>query len=124
MPCRSDYLMPNEREIAMSKVACLLDEIDGKPINYSHWNGGHPKVYGNLLDQEAADAMTAKLCSALQNLDVTKYSLEMQMWWRDHQKADEKRLIEEIASKKQKEERDAIISRLSPHERKILGIKD
>jgi hypothetical protein len=28
------------------------------------------------------------LCARLRQVDVTQYSLEMQLWWRDHQQVD------------------------------------
>jgi hypothetical protein len=30
----------------------------------------------------------ALLCARLRQVDVTQYSLEMQLWWRDHQQVD------------------------------------
>lgn len=38
------------------------------------------------------DKLTSELCSKLKTTDVTKYSLELQMWWRDHQEADRNRI--------------------------------
>lgn len=80
MPCNSDYLEANDYERELSRVACLLDELDGKPIDQSHWRGSagpyHPAVYSRCITKEDADRM---------------YSLEMQMWWRDHQAADKAR---------------------------------
>lgn len=120
MPCNSDYMEPRGREVALSQVACLLDELDGKgPIDASHWRGYHPRVYNQGID---GDELVAKLCERLQGEDVSKRSLEMQIWWRDHQEADKKRL--------QKEQRDAAnnnlkkraLAKLTPHERKLLGL--
>jgi hypothetical protein len=124
MPCNSDYMNPNNREIEMSKVASLLDELEGKPIKPDYWSGYHPNVYSKGIRKEDADIMTSKLCHALRNTDVTKYSLEMQIWWRDHQKADAERLKAELASSKVKKDRDELISRLNPYERSLLGISE
>ena len=30
MPCNGDYLAANGKEVQLSRVACLLDELDGK----------------------------------------------------------------------------------------------
>ena len=84
MPCKSDYLEADGKEVELSRVACLLGEFDGKPIDKSHWRGYHPAVYNKQVD---GDAMVSELCERLQMVDVTKYSLEMQIWWRDHQAA-------------------------------------
>lgn len=119
MPCNSDYLRANTKEIELSRVACLLDELDGKPIDPAHWGGYHPRVYCKSID---GDALVAELCGKLQDKDVTAYSLEMQMWWRDHQAADKLRVERELAEAKTKSERDAALAKLTPHERKLLGL--
>ncbi len=90
MPCNSDYMAANGYERELSRVACLLDELAGKTWERSHWNGYHPRVY-NKADRSMGDQMVRELCSALQERDVTQYSLEMQIWWRDHQAADKAR---------------------------------
>jgi hypothetical protein len=46
MPCNGDYMDPNSNEAQLSQVACLLDELAGKPFNRDHWQGYHPDVYG------------------------------------------------------------------------------
>jgi hypothetical protein len=119
MPCNSDYMDASGKEIALSQVACLLDELRGKPINREHWRGYHPAVYNKGLD---GDSLVSELCAKLQNEDVTKYSLEMQMWWRDHQEADAKRLEAEMQSQKSKADRQAALEKLSPYERRLLGL--
>jgi len=90
MPCNCDYMEPNQREIETSKVACLLGELEGKTWSKSEWSGFHPKVYCKY-NKELADKLVSELCSKLQDVDIKQYSLEMQIWWRDHQIADQKR---------------------------------
>lgn len=119
MPCRSDYLDADNREIELSRVACLLDELNGQPIVKNHWEGYHPRVYNMQAD---GDALVAELCSKLQRTDVSKCSLEMQIWCRDHQAADEKRLKAELAAKKTEAQRQKALKKLTPHERKLLGL--
>lgn len=119
MPCNSDYMNATERETALSQVACLLDELDGKQINRDHWRGYHPRVYSRNAD---GDALVAELCAKLQAIDVSKQSLEMQIWWRDHQAADKARLQREQAQAQTEQERQAVLSKLTDHERRILGL--
>lgn len=123
MPCNCDYMEANGFEIEMSHVYCLLDEIKGKKsINKSHWSGYHPKAYCKSMDKKKHDKATQKLCSFLQNADVTQYSLEMQIWWRDHQKADKKRLENKIKKEKTEELKKKALSKLSKYELKLLGL--
>jgi hypothetical protein len=123
MPCNSDYMAASGYEIALSRVACLLDEIEGKPINQSHWHGYHPRVYSRTPSKAEADEMVARLCSFLRDADVTRYSLEMQMWWRDHLKADQARIEREHHEAEQANKRKEALSKLTPEERKALGLE-
>lgn len=120
MPCNSDYMNASGKEIALSRVACLLDELNGKQeIDRSHWEGYHPRVYSQRVD---GDALVAELCDRLQKEDVSKRSLEMQIWWRDHQKADKERLEREMQQQKTESEKSAALEKLTPYERKLLGV--
>lgn len=120
MPCNSDYMEASGYEVAISQVACLLDELDGKgPINPSHWRGYHPSVYNRHAD---GDALVAKLCAKLRGKDVSKYSLEMQIWWRDHKRADKERMERELREAEAKKQKKAALEKLTPYERKLLGL--
>lgn len=120
MPCDSDYMRANDYEVRLSQVACLLDELNGKVgIDKSDWNGYHPKVYNRRVD---GDALVSELCGRLQPLDVSKLSLEMQVWWRDHQQADKARLEAEALQRKTEAEKTAALEKLTPYERSLLGL--
>lgn len=164
MPCNSDYMEPNQEERNLSKVLALLDELRGKPLDPDTFGNGFGPGYNNSSNFNLS-ALTAQLCAKLQEVDVTKYSLEMQMWWRDHKIADARRIKSEEAAKKRdsiidekmvyqcracnapcpsadyrcrawdcpevkpisqygKELRSRAIKKLSPEERKALGVKD
>lgn len=122
MPCNCDHMEANRYEIEISKVACLLDELSGKKINPSHWRGYHPDVYCKV-NKEMADAKTAELCAKLQDLDVSALSLEMQMWWRDHKAADEKRKHKELLEEIRDAQRKEALNLLTPYRRELLGLK-
>jgi hypothetical protein len=120
MPCNSDYMEASGKEIALSQVACLLDELNGKQeIDSSHWYGYHPKVYNQHTN---GDALVYELCDRLQKEDISKRSLEMQIWWRDHQKEDKDRLERELREQKTEAEKAAALEKLTPYERKLLGV--
>lgn len=123
MPCNSDYMYATPSEVAMSQVACLLDELDGIPLNQNHWQGYHPSVYNHHLDKFACDLMVETLCSRLQNDDVSKRSLEMQIWWRDHQRADKERIEAEVQKAKTESEKNEALAKLTDYEKKLLGLK-
>ena len=119
MPCNSDYLSASSKEKLFSRIACLLDELDGKPLDKDHWQGYHPAVYNKQID---SDVMVSELCSRLQSVKVEEYSLEMQIWWRDHQRADKERLEHELDRKKEQSERKAALEKLTDYEKKLLNL--
>ena len=116
---------PTRLEKKLSEVACLLDELNGVKFSKSNWEGFHPKVYGGIKKTDA-DKMVAELCSKIQNLTTHElqhhYSLELQMWWRDHQKADKKRLKQEAKELREDELRKEALAKLTPYERKLLNL--
>ncbi len=121
MPCNSDYLNANHMEVAISKVYCLLDELDGNGgPSGSSWYGYHPRVYSKHLTKEQCDSLVAELCGRLQELDVTEYSLEMQMWWRDHQRADARRVEKELKEAKDAAAYEAAVAKLTPYELSLI----
>lgn len=120
MPCDSSYMNATNLEKELSQVACLLDELDGKKaIDKKHWSGYHPNVYNKSVN---ADQLVAKLCARLQNADVSKMSLEMQIWWRDHQEADKKRIEAKIQAAQTETLKQLALAKLTAYERKLLRL--
>lgn len=123
MPCKSDYMEPNHKEKYLSQVACLLDELNGKKIKAASWmKGYHPKIYNQFVKPKDADNLVSELCERLQKVDITKYSLEMQIWWRDHQAADKKRIENQLKKETENKIKAKIIEKLTPYERKLLKV--
>lgn len=120
MPCNSDYMKADGYEVAMSEVYSLLDELDGKP--YVNHRGYDKRVY-NRGRRPEHDKAVATLCARLAQVDVTKYSLEMQMWWRDHKRADALREERDRAASKAEQRRSKALAKLTPLEREDLGIE-
>jgi len=122
MPCNSDYMDANQHEINLSVVYGLLDELKTGKLPKDFGTGYDKRVYNKGLSKKHLDEKTEELCSKLQKTNVSKYSLEMQMWWRDHQKADKERIKKELKEIKDKKAKEKAISKLSSHERKLLGL--
>ena len=58
MPCRSDYMRPNETEIEASRVICLLDELDGLDApNPDTFGDGYDKRVHNKVSQADLDKL-------------------------------------------------------------------
>ena len=94
MPCNSDYMDPNYHEKNHSLVRCGLDELSGKVVKPEWREGYHPSIYNKHTSKEELDIDTAQLCAFMKKLGKRKLSslsLELQMWWRDHQLADKER---------------------------------
>jgi hypothetical protein len=47
---------------------------------------------------------------------------EIRRWWKEHQKIDEQRRTEERAERDKKDRRRSAIEKLTPDERKLLGL--
>ena len=126
MPCNCDHLEPSRTEIKMSKVACLLDEFNGKKIDGCHWRGMHPKVYNQTYDRYAGDydaaEMTQELVEKIKACRVTDYSLEMQVWWRDYQKRNLDEAAKVQAEKEEQEQRNNALGKLTDTDKKALGL--
>lgn len=122
MPCNSDYLYPNESEVELSRVVCLLDEAEyGLAIDPCRWNGSHPKVYNKGLGKADADWLVSRLCDRLRQVpDIRVYSLELQIWWRNHLAADAKRVAAERAGTDRDALRATALAKLTPAERDVL----
>lgn len=113
MPCVSECLEPSDREKESVRVRTFLRLM-------GFWAAPAPSIYG---DVDNLDRDTAKLCDWCKTApDMSKQSLELQIWWRDHQLADAKReqaelkrtalkkLAEQARSKLTKSELDALLS--------------
>jgi len=111
MPCNCDHMEPNLRERESVKVMGFLSE--------ANIYDGEVPCYGNT---NALDDHAALLCNFCQSNDLRVYSLELQIWWRDHQKADKDRLEREQAEAKTEQKKRDAIAKLSPYERELLGV--
>lgn len=127
MPCDSAYLEPNQKEKNGSKVLALLDELRTGTLDKQLYGSGYESFnpgfgtgnyYKGNLDRDVA-----ALCTFLAVEDVTHYSLEMQMWWRDHQEADKLRIAREIQKATNDFDKEEVLKKLSPHEKKLLGLE-
>ena len=113
MPC---YVEPPSRyEEASRWLNLFLDEIGEKTPRTS------VGIYGPMRNL-SPNQMSQILCAWCKVNDPTTKSLELQIWWRDHQKEDARHEQEA----RDREERDRLrkraIEKLSPSERRALGI--
>ena len=95
MPCDSSYLRPRAEELESARVRELLREVNGQPFNHDE----PAEVYGQVAK---LDSDTAALCVWCKNhrSEIQDHSLELQIWWRDHQKRDAEREEEEASERK------------------------
>lgn len=126
MPCNADYLNPNQKEINLSKVLAFLDELETGSLNAHDLSGYRKDVYNTSVESidERLSNKVPELCSKLQNMsesEVKNLSLELQMWWRDHQEADKVRIEEELNELKRKEDIEKALDKLTDYERGLLG---
>ena len=123
MPCNSAYMNATSTEVTASRLTCLIGELNGHPWTADEWRGYHVATYGKATSS-VCDALAAQLCFALTTADVTQYSLEMQIWWRDHQAADAARAQQEAVQNDRESVRSVVLAKLTPEERRALGVSD
>lgn len=127
MPCNCDYLEPNQLEVECSRIHLLLDELDGKGApdqSSSKWRGYDGRAYNQTVTREAADKLTARLCERVGKIkDLTKYSLELQVWARDHAKYDAERMRREKKQREIQATKKAALKKLTAAEKKALGLR-
>lgn len=132
MPCRSDYLEANPREIESRKVAqhivYLNEKIVRKTPDYIKVAAG--EYYG---DFHKLDEMTRYLCETISALDEDKLDAfiyngrvpearKLADWWERHQEWDRKRIKEEKEQKRLKKLKKQALSKLTKEEKKALGL--
>ena len=126
MPCDSSYMNATPDEVALSKLCCFIDEINGVPYGEFHPDGYHPRAYNTGFNgsqcRALADEWTSELCARLRKSDVTKYSLELQIWWRDHQIDDKDRERRVQAEKEQRIFKESALAKLTDEEKIALGL--
>jgi len=124
MPCNCDHLEATQLEVECSRIYGLLDELDGKGApdpRSSRWRGYDKRAYSQRLN---ADELTARLCERVGKIkDLTKYSLELQVWARDHARADEERRRREKNESEAKATKNAALKKLTAAEKKALGLR-
>ena len=122
MPCNCDYMNPQGLEVEVSKLYCVRDELrQNMIIPESWWRGYHPEVYGQMPSVEKRDKIIQAVCSHLSSLapgEIGQLSLETQLWWRDHQRADQERKRSiPLANIREK-----ALGKLTPEEKEALGL--
>ena len=136
MPCKSDYLEPNRREIESKRVARLLvyvytaldrvDELDVDVIKAAK------NTYGNTA---LLEPMVVTLCTILRGLDSDRINeivydgrkplaRDLADWWDEHQEADRKRLAKQKQIAVKEKLRKQAIDKLTPDELAALLEED
>lgn len=108
MPCYAEG--PSHRELEFEAVCSYLKEA-GVKVAKLRW-----------YDKGALDSVTARLCRWCKEHPnrIKEMSLEFQIWWRDHQKADAAREAREAAARKQRALTSRAALKLTAEELKAL----
>lgn len=116
MPCDSSYMEPSKRERDSLRIRSLLKELK-LPVSKGD------ECYG---DVSSLDKDVRTLCAHLGKLskaEILNCSLELQIFWRDHQKADKDRRIREAQNEAKELIKQKGLAKLTPAEKKALGLK-
>jgi len=125
MPCNCDHMEPTYREAKLGHIRSLLDELSGLFFNHAK-SSMHRSVYNEGISDEVADSWISDLCKRCTTLEVRgelmSWSLELQIWWRDHKIEDAKKAAEIKEVLHKIKARNTVIDKLTAEERKVLGV--
>lgn len=111
MPCDSSHMNPTHVERNSATVIRHLREVG--------LTDRRENAYG---DVRRLSEDTAALCDWCKTHDVTAQSLELQIWWRDHQRADREKEYAEVLRAEGERIRRRAIAKLTDDECKALGL--
>jgi hypothetical protein len=75
------------------------------------------------LFKSHATPLLCEACQEMEKHDMMRWrSAALNSFWTQHKKDDAARLAKEIANHTEATERNAAIAKLTPHERKLLGL--
>lgn len=105
---------PSAREKESIRVIKLLMELNLP-------TGPYDPQYGAVFQ---LDHHTRMLCDWCKKNDPKEQSLELQIWWRDHQIADQKREARDAEALRVKILRSQALAKLTEEERLALSLKE
>lgn len=86
-----------------------------------------PSTY--TIQQDKIDKLTRMLCETLTHVDESGYntilnkrSKEVAQWWSEHQELDRALRAAEATALRRKADKKAALAKLTPQERKLLGL--
>lgn len=83
---------------------------------------GYPEPKPDLHNGPLADM----LCAVLQNHEARGemgcFSAATLKWWEEHKARDKARVEQDLRDAIKRKQRDAVIAKLTPYERKLLGL--
>ncbi len=116
MPCNSDHMEPSHHERESVKIIGFLKE-------FGHGLGDKVDCYGRVHTIHTDTAKLCKLCTeATIQGRMGMASLELQIWWRDHQVADKKKEQTKQQKKRLEFLKESALAKLTPEDREALGL--
>ncbi len=129
MPC-NDYPDPTPQSRDLQRTTSLLiytlTKLGHKPAMWMKEQAKNPYAVDERAITELCALLKAMSNDQLEQIVYDAHSRnarDLANWWEDHQEADRKREKEEAARKKRKNLRQQALEKLTPAERKALGVK-
>lgn len=119
MPCYTEP--PSDRELTERRLNDFLDEIGNKTPK-TEWLFIGPGKGRKLSNNEMAKILCAFLKERAKRFPegIRDYSLELQIWWRDHQKDDARHEREVTDARRRRALQKSAMAKLTPDELKAL----
>jgi len=129
MPCDSSYLKPTQREEELQRAAILLKYV------YEQRGVAVPREvirsaadsYGGPFDciPSLCEVLTSMMPSERDRLleGKNRTARDLANWWEEHQEADRAKALREANARAQAGLRKSALGKLTPAEKKALGLK-
>ena len=103
-------------------MPCTDGGPDSGEVERARLRGFTREAFGSVNPHADSEELTRDLCKWARTADVSRYSLELQIWWRDHQRWDRAREADDRAAKQSADLRQQALAKLTPAERRALKV--
>ena len=127
MPCNCDHMEPTQRESLLKEAALLQIKVRGmldQPV--PKWLRAESKnIYASdeRCETELCRILNELTPEARKALIYREGMADVAAWYERHEAADQARKKSERRKRKEKKEKEEAAAKLTPRERKLLGIK-
>lgn len=85
---------------------------------------GYPEPEPDLHNGPLAEMLCKTMAEHEERGEMSCFSEEQLAWWKEHKKRDKARLDQDMRRKRTEKAKNAALAKLTPYERKLLGVRE